>query len=206
MILTLLLGATILLLVLLYFWRRRPAYFSVFEILQQVGRQLGLKEEMVRKYPVPAMRGIYFGFPLSMDGMAKKRRLDGRRGYRFVATLSLPQQLQLRLFLTHEKRKTSLKPIANLKWVTTSVPQFNESFLLLANPVPRAAAVFQPYLCEKILSLSELDWQLDAHGTVAHFEVWQEVLNAAVLVELLKVVVECLNALILSEKSAERAG
>ncbi|MDO8526859.1 MAG: hypothetical protein Q7T03_04120 [Deltaproteobacteria bacterium] len=155
---------------------------------------LPLKDPVFKKYPVFTLSGNYFGFQLALEGGIKKERHGREKGFRFLATLGLPKKISGRIFIQHESRKTSLKPIAGLKLVSTSSVSFNEHFLLLASDEKMAKASFQPYLCEKISMLSECNWQLDIHGTEAHFEVWQAVSNAPALAELLKVVIEILNA------------
>lgn len=175
-----------------YFWRWR-SNLTVAEILQAVADQLHLKEFSLRKYPVPLLQGIYFGYRFSLEGVVRKK------GYRFRATIELPKLLRARIFLSHEQRKTSFKPIAQLNWIPTGIPKFDESFLLLSNDEKRAKNVFQSYLCEKILTLSETNWQMDVSGKEAYFELFKEFLNPTVLAELLTVVMECLNNLMVSE-------
>lgn len=183
----------ITLLIVGYFWKYHPIHLSVVEILQNVAHQLHIKDFALRKYPIPLLQGIYFGYRFSLEGGGRKK------GYRFRARIELPKSLSFRIFLSHEQRKTSFKPISQLNWIPTGIQKFDDSFLLLSNDEKRAKNVFQSYLCEKILTVSETNWQMDVSGTEAHFEVWKEFLNPTVLAELISVVIECLNALTVSE-------
>lgn len=182
-----------------YFRKIKPHRLSVTETLSQFISLLPLQEARLQKYPMPTVTGNYFGFRISLEGNAKKQEANRKKGFRFLATVELPKALSARIFLQEEGRKTSFKPIADLKWVPTEIEGFQKKFLLLASDEVRARAVFQPYLCRKILSLSETHWQLDAQKSEAHFEVWQEVLNSASLSDLLRVVVEVLNYLVVTE-------
>lgn len=174
----------------IYFWKGHPIRLSVAQILQNVAAVLPLKNPELKKYPSPTIVGEYFGFRMALEGGFKNR---------FLATIELPKLFNGRIFIQSEERKTSLKPIAELKLVSTPVEKFNQHFLLLASDEKLGQAVFQPYLCEKILSLSETNWQLDVQGKEAHFEVWQPILSGSSLSELFKVVVECLNALLVAK-------
>lgn len=171
---------------------------SVREILKQVAKLLPLKDFEFNRYTSPAVRGDYFGFRITLEGASKKGLPTKAKGFRFLATIDLPQAIEPRVFLSHEKRKTSFKPVANLKLVTANHARFNQNFLLLASNEKKAAHVFQPYLCGKVTALAANDWQLDVHDETAHFELWQPTLNAHHLCEVLKVVGEVLNALLVA--------
>lgn len=187
-----------------YLWKVRPHRLSVTETLSQFISLLPLQEARLQKYPMPTVVGNYFGFRLALEGNAKKQEANRKKGFRFLATLELPKALSVRIFLQGEGRKTSFKPIADLKWVATETEGFQKKFLLLASDESRARAVFQPYLCQKILALSETHWQLDAQKSEAHFEVWQEVLNSASLSDLLRVVIEVLHSFVVLEENREK--
>lgn len=141
---------------------------------------------------MPTLVGHYFGFRLTLEGSVKKSQ-------RFLATLELPKAVSLRLFLLQEELKTSFKPIAQLSLVTTGVKKFNEDYLLMADDLGKAKIIFQPYLCEKILSLGSQVWKLDVHGKEAHLEVHQAILQLSDLAHLINVIAELLNDLLLIE-------
>lgn len=168
-----------------WFFHRR----SVLETLRQCARLLPLKEVKFQRLPVPTAAGSYLGFPLVLEGGKKKE------GWRFLAVVELPRKLAGRYFLAHESRKTSLKPIASLQWITTTHARFNQNYLLLSDRVAAAQAVFQNYLCGKIAALPECVWQMDVHGESAHAEILLPRLNASVLSDLLRAVAEVLNAI-----------
>ncbi len=170
-----------------FFWSRRTLALSVGTVLKRTAELLSLKEVRFKKYPMPTVSGDYFGYRIALEGPSKKK-------HRFLATLLLPKPCATRLFLQSEKRKTSLKPIADLKWITTGDPRFDSHFLLLAGEAPIAQAIFQAYLCGKILELSSKNWQIDIFKNEAHVELEQEILDAASLAETLKVIVEICNA------------
>lgn len=174
-----------------FFWN--PFRRSVIETLKEVEKRLPLKEVGFSRYPVPTITGNYFGFKIILEGGRRKKE------FRFLATIELPQSLQQRVFLAHEKRKTPFKSVASLKLVSTPNARLNQTFLLLAGDEAKAKAVFQPYLCGRIVALENQDWQFDAHAETAHLELWQMRLNAFQLSEVLKVVAECLNALLTAE-------
>ncbi|MBI5299686.1 MAG: hypothetical protein HY877_05270 [Deltaproteobacteria bacterium] len=167
---------------------------ALLETLHHIAEYLPLKEAVFQKFPIPTAAGDYFGFQLIVEGGVKKEKRNKEEGFRFLTTIELPKRFKGRIFLQNERRKTSLKPIAGLKLVHTSVKKFDEQFLLLADDEELAGSVFQPYLCEKIISIPETHWQLDVHRKEAHFEVWQAFLNAKNIAELLRLVVETLNA------------
>lgn len=175
------------------FWRYFFHRKSVLEILKQVADVLPLKNFKLHRLPVPTVVGDYFGFSITLEGARKGE------GFRFLATIELPKILTWRLFICHEKRKTSFKPIANLKLVTTHLAKFNQNFLLLSSDEEKAKAVFQPYLCGKITALQAADCELDVYGKRAHLELVEQRLNYSVLCELLRVVAECLNVLLVKE-------
>lgn len=195
MIVSVLLGTGVVLFLVWYFWKRRPLQLSVVETLQQVALLLALKETNLQKYPNPILTGNYFGFRIAVEGSPKKEKQARERGFRFLTNFSLPKKIGERIFLLNEKRNTSFKPIAELGLVHSQVAEFDRKFLLLSSDVALAQSVFQPYLCEKILSLSESHWQLDVHEATAHFEVWQSALNAQTLSRLLETIAECLNSI-----------
>ncbi|MBI4124799.1 MAG: hypothetical protein HY466_02570 [Deltaproteobacteria bacterium] len=172
-----------------WFLKRR----SILELLRQVAAGLPLKEVRVHRLPSPTVAGEYFGFPLVLEGSRKKE------GYRFLATVALPQKLSGRIFLMHERRKASFKPVASLKWVTTTHARFNQNYLLLASDEARGQAVFQNYLCGRITALPVFEWEMDIHGEAAHFEILEPRLNASQLCEVLKMGVEVLNAVLVAE-------
>lgn len=174
-----------------WFWN--PFRRSAIEILREIEKTLPLKEGKISKYPIPTLAGAYFGFRIILEGAPKN-------GFRCSATIALPQRFEERLFLAHEARKTSLKPIASLKLVSAPNAYFNQDYLLLASQEDFAQRVFQPYLCGKIVALPAGQvWQVDVHHDTAHFELWQKRLNVSALCEVLKVVIECLNALLVAE-------
>lgn len=175
------------------FWNWLLNRRSVLDALRQTAKLLPLKNVQWHRFPVPTVVGDYFGFPLLLEGARKKE------GYRFLATIELPQKLTERHFLMHERRKASFKPIANLKWVTTTNARFNQNYLLLASDEAKGQAIFQNYLCGRIAALPVLDWQLDIHGERAHFEILEPRLNASLLGEILKTGVEVLNAVMVAE-------
>lgn len=162
---------------------------SILEVLNQAAKFLPLKNFQCRHLPVPTLVGDYFGFPITLEGSRKKE------GYRFLATIELPHEMSWRLFLCHEKRKTSFKPVASLSLVTTPHARFNQTYLLLASDEAKAQAVFQTYLCGKFAALTNSNWQLDVHKNLAHLELLEPRLNHALLCDLIKVIVECLNTL-----------
>lgn len=166
---------------------------TIQEVLRQVAGLLSLKNLKLSNYPSPTLTGDYFGFSITLEGSKKKM------GFRFLATITLPNILNNRVFLTHEGRKTSFKPVASLKLVTTPNARFNQNFLLLAEEEEKARSVFQSYLCGKIVSLALNNWQLDVSNEEAHLELWQKNLNTNNLCEVLKILFECLNALLVSD-------
>lgn len=176
-----------------WFWN--PFRRSAVEILREIEKTLPLKEGKISRFPIPTLTGHYFGFKITLEGAPKK-------GFHCLATMALPQNFRERLFLAHEARKTSLKPIASLKLVTVPHAAFNQNYLLLASRETFAQRVFQPYLCSKMTALPlGQEWQVDVHGETAHFELWQKRLNVSALCEVLKVIVECLNALLVSQEA-----
>lgn len=182
----------------IFFWKRRtPLRRSVAETLIHFGEALSLAHRHFKQVPIPTLSGDYFGFRISIEGSHKKQQ-GKRSGFRFLATIELPKNFKGRVFVQSEQRKTSLKPIAELKLVSTSLEPFNQRFLLLADDERMGLAAFQPYLCEKILALTESNWQMDVHDRAAHLELWQEILNSASLAELFKVIFESLNALLVA--------
>lgn len=176
------------------FWNWLFHRRSILEVLKQVAKFLPLKDFRFYRLPVPTVVGDYFGFPLTLEGSRRGK------GYRFLATLELPQTLSERFFLCHEQRKTSFKPIANLKLVSIPHARFNQKYLLLASDEAKAQAVFQEYLSSKFAAIASSDWQLDVHKNLAHLELLEVRLNHALLCEVLKVVAECLNVLLVGAK------
>lgn len=181
------------------FWKWFLHRRSILEVLKQVGRFLPLKNFQYRRLPVPTLVGDYFGFPLTLEGNRKKE------GYRFLATIELPHPLAWRLFLCHEKRKTSFKPVASLKLVTTLHARFNQTYLLLASDEAKAQAIFQTYLCGKFATLTNSNWQLDVHKNLAHLELLEWRLNHTLLCDVLRVVTECLNSLLVGTQLAPKS-
>lgn len=169
---------------------------SLLQALHHVAEFLPLQATRFQQIPRPVAAGDHYGFQITMEVGLKKEKRNGERGFRFLAAIALPKRFEGRIFLQNERRKTSLKPLSGLKLAHTPVQKFNETFLLLASDPASAEAVFQLYLCEKILSVSETHWQVDIHGREAHFEMWQAFLNAKNIAELLRLVLECLNALL----------
>ncbi|MDP2600119.1 MAG: hypothetical protein Q8P84_05215 [Deltaproteobacteria bacterium] len=157
-------------------------------ILAEVAQRLGLTDVVLKKYPSPVLKGKWSCYKISLERALRKKS-------RFLAIIDLPQKIPFRIFIQSEKRKTSLKPIAELKLVTTGYNLFDAAFLLLAGEPAVAQAVFQPYLCGKILSQNLKDWQMDIHDREAHLDLRMESLEAKSIAELLKVLFEILNAL-----------
>lgn len=172
-----------------WFLKRR----SILDLLGQTAKLLALKEVKIHRLPSPGLAGDYFGFPLVLEGSRRKE------GCRFLAAVELPQKLAERYFLIHERRKASFKPVASLKWVTTTHARFNQNYLLMASDEAKGRAVFQNYLCGRVAALPVLEWQLDIHGETAHFEIVEPSLNASHLCEVLKTGVEILNAVLTAE-------
>lgn len=181
-----------------WFLRRRPLRQSVLLMLHSVSQGMPLADAVFKKYPIPTVSGHYFGYRMALEGSIKKDRPHKERGFRFLATVELPKPLEGRIFLQHESRKTSLKPIAGLKLVKTGVARFDEHFLLLSGSERLARAAFQPYLCEKMMALPILSWQVDAHGKEAHFEIWQAMSDAQTLPVFFRTAVEMLNSLVVA--------
>lgn len=176
-----------------FFWRWRDLHHPVRETLRNVAALLRLENAHYKNYPTPMMLGDFFGFHLTLEGHSKKAKSARKKGYCFLAAVEIPHPLKMRTFILHEQRKTSLKPIAELKWVHTPLEAFDKEFLLLSDNTKKAEMIFREYLCGKILSLSEMDWQLDISGKEAHFEVWQSHLSPKSLAALIEVIVETAN-------------
>ena|SRR3989338_10398159 len=162
-------------------------------ILQQAAKHLSLTDVVFKKYPAPILKGEYCGYKIALEGGLRKKD-------RFLAIIELPEPVSERIFIQSEKRKTSLKPIARLKLAATGDGGFDGTFLVLASSPALARAVFQPYLREKILSLSLKDWQMDVHGGEAHLDLRMESPDAGSLAALLSVVFELLNGLSAASK------
>lgn len=164
---------------------------SVLEVLVEIEKSLPLRNACRQKLPMPLVAGDYFGFQLTLEGGKRKE------GYRFLGTIVLPKPVTHRVFLAHEKRKTSLKPVADLKLVSTPHALFNQNYLLLASDEAWGARLFQSYLCGKLAALpAGAVWQLDVHEEEAHLELSEQRLNAAHLCEVLRAVMEVLNVFI----------
>ena len=82
---------------------------------------------------------------------------------------------------------------------TTNFEKFDQHFLLMASDEKMGKAVFQPYLCERILTVGQTNWQLDVQAKEAHLDIRQPILDGKALSELFKVIVECLNALLVAK-------
>lgn len=185
--------------VLFFFWRRHPLHLSIKEVLQLLAEKLPLKNPRLQRYPSPTLVGDYFGYRVTLEGTPKKISHHTGIKTRFLGTLSLPKYFGPRIFLQTEKLKASLKPIAGLKLVETTHGGFNQYFLLLASDPSLAKVVFQPYLCGKFFNFSELDWKLDVQGKEAHFELWQTEASFGTLCEIIKLMIEFLNALLVAK-------
>lgn len=175
-------------------WNR--AHLTLRAILQQSGERLHLKNPRFHRYPTPMISGDYFGHHLAVEGRMRQGLI------RFLVTITLPHPLFFRLFLLHEERKTSLKPIAGLKLVTTLSPEFNHRFLVLSDRPDLCGVLFREYLCEKLLGLREQNWQLDVSGSEAHIEIHQETLDARTLTSCLKGQFELLNNMLVAQGAA----
>lgn len=175
-------------------WNR--AHLTLREILQQTGEILTLKNPSFHRYPTPMISGDYFGHHLTLEGRMKQGLI------RFLVTITLPHSVFFRLFLLHEERKTSLKPIAGLKLVTTLSPEFNHRFLVLSDRPDLCGVLFREYLCEKLLSLREQNWQVDVSGNEAHIEIHPETLNSLTLASCLKGQFELLNNMMVAQGPA----
>lgn len=178
-----------------FFWRWQRAHETLRETLQQVVELLHLKNAKYQRYPTPMISGDYFGHHLTVDGSFNK-------GHRFIVTVALPHRVSFRLFLLHEDRKTSLKPIAGLKLVTTPCEPFNHRFLVLSNRPDLCGAVFREYVCEKLLLLQEQNWQLDIFDCEAHIEIHQETPDARSLTSCLNAHFELLNNMLVANSAA----
>ena len=197
-------GVLVLSALLWRYWRRH-IHRGLWECLSEVAQQMPLAEVKLHRYPLPAAAGKYFGFQILLEGVAN--RGHSSRPYKIRGVIPLPQKIDERIYLLHESRPGSLKPIATLELVHTGHDVFDRQFVLLTHRAPAAQAsaaqaLFGPYLCEKFLALKEPPWLLDIHGGQAHLEFQVRELDSAGLCQSLQVVVEALNTwlILLSNK------
>lgn len=177
-----------------WFLRRRGRRQDLCAYFQDVSAALALTECAFQKYPVPAVSGKYFGFRLSLEG--RSNRKNKTHPYKIKGVVHLPQKIEERIYLHHESRPASFKPIATLQLVHTHVEHFDRQFLLLASNEHWVHAIFQPYLCQRFLSLQDPPWILDLQQEEAHLEFQLKTLDSAALSKSLQVVVECLNTVL----------
>ena len=99
-----------------------------------------------------------------------------------------------------DKTKTLLKRTVQSQAMTKIIAG-DHRFLILSDRPDLSHAIFQEYLCLKLLSLKDQNWQLDVHDREAHIEIHQEILNAHTLASCLKGLFELLNNVMVVTKS-----
>jgi len=166
-----------------YLRRRRPTHLSIIEVLRQVVARLGLQKVEWRQMPFPLVKGVYFHYPIHVEGFWKK-------GYGFRMGILLPEFLEDRIFLQSEDRNASLRPIATLTLAHTEDPEFDRNYMLCSDNPRLARALFHPHLCGRIRSLGVGSLRLEIHGKEAILEMTMPTLQAEPLARWIEILAE----------------